>query len=299
MTVSTAISTASSAESRDGTNTGAKINAARTRPVPVDFEQVAKGRGVRALARHYRTSQTAVIRWFRESGVERTPRAMRAGKIPADLSERAQAMGITALTSYYNAARPTVIAWLASLGISAKGRDGGAVPDDLAAQARAMTRIQLATHYQVGETTIRRWLAEIDITPLDPRTMPAPEDFVEVAATMTRRELRDHYSRGAETIARWIRETGAKPLMPRPRSAPHYTRPPLRYVRQPGHSNVAAIKSNYTAEDHAADTLRRFGPVYRCDERGRPDLKGKRWRVGNVVLTGAELIARAGRKVAA
>lgn len=46
----------------------------------------------------------------------------------------------------------------------------------------------------------------------------------------------------------------------------------------------------------AADFLRSFAPVYRCDERGRPHERGAHWRYGAVVLTPDELLQRAARR---
>lgn len=48
--------------------------------------------------------------------------------------------------------------------------------------------------------------------------------------------------------------------------------------------------------DMAARHLRRDGPVYRCDEKGEANPKGKCWRYGNIVLTEVELLAKAERK---
>lgn len=49
----------------------------------------------------------------------------------------------------------------------------------------------------------------------------------------------------------------------------------------------------------AADFLRKFSPIYRCNERGRADVGegAKRfWRYGNVILTPDELMQRAAAK---
>lgn len=43
----------------------------------------------------------------------------------------------------------------------------------------------------------------------------------------------------------------------------------------------------------AAEYLRRFGPVVRCNEGGAYDPAGARWRRGSVVLSAAEIVERA------
>lgn len=48
-----------------------------------------------------------------------------------------------------------------------------------------------------------------------------------------------------------------------------------------------------TQADLAADHLRRLSSVWRCNENGSPNPKGKFWRRGWAILTDAELIARA------
>lgn len=46
----------------------------------------------------------------------------------------------------------------------------------------------------------------------------------------------------------------------------------------------------------AADFLRRFCPVSRCDAAGKYDPRGRYWRIGDAVLAEADIIARATRK---
>lgn len=48
--------------------------------------------------------------------------------------------------------------------------------------------------------------------------------------------------------------------------------------------------------DMAAQHLRREAPVFRADALGEPNPKGKCWRYGGMVLTEAEMIAKAERK---
>ena len=48
--------------------------------------------------------------------------------------------------------------------------------------------------------------------------------------------------------------------------------------------------------DLAAQHLQKYAPVFRCQADGTPTVKGSHWRYGSVVLTEAEMIARAERK---
>jgi hypothetical protein len=62
-----------------------------------------------------------------------------------------------------------------------------------------------------------------------------------------------------------------------------------------GHERIVTQRydRDTSPDGEAADYLRRFGPVYRCNSVGRPDIAGKFWRRGSAVLTSAELIERA------
>jgi hypothetical protein len=48
--------------------------------------------------------------------------------------------------------------------------------------------------------------------------------------------------------------------------------------------------------DMAAQHLRRDAPVFRCDADGAANPKGKCWRYGNILLSEAEMMAKAERK---
>ena len=48
--------------------------------------------------------------------------------------------------------------------------------------------------------------------------------------------------------------------------------------------------------DLAAQHLQKYAPVFRCQSDGAPTVRGSHWRYGSVVLTEAEMIARAERK---
>lgn len=120
---------------------------------------------------------------------------------------------------------------------------------------------------------------------------PAPDDFIKQRQTLGGQwKLAAHYRVSHRTVARWIAELGLPDLR---QSEAHRARARLRMP--PNGSPTVARLHSYSAHDNAADTLRRHTPVYRCDERGRADPKGSHWRVGNTVVDGDELLARADR----
>lgn len=167
-------------------------------------------------------------------------------------------------------------------------------PDDFLWLAESLCRRQLGFHYRVGFRQIETWVRETGASPRNGRESrpeqrrKVPDDFLEIAPGLTRNLIKDHYRTNEKAVARWLLETGITPAA--------YTAPGKlpRYYRVPGQSNVTVLR-NYGPQDEAADILRCHMPVYRCDERGRFDQKGKLWRVGNVTVDGDELLVRAAR----
>ena len=165
------------------------------------------------------------------------------------------------------------------------------VPDNLV-QLYLETRSseKVAIILGVGSSTVCKWLkdAGVQINVANTRH-PIPADFAEHAPHMTQGQLEAAYSASHGVVRRWLGDAGVSPRK--------VVVVPIARDRGPGYVNIAPSQT-YGPEDAAADTLRKFGAVFRCDERGRADHKGTHWRFGNVVLTGDELIARAERKAA-
>lgn len=154
---------------------------------------------------------------------------------------------------------------------------------------------RLQKHYRTNWTTVRRWIEEAGLpllkSPPPNNARLIPEDFAEVCPTLSQAELGRRYKADRGVIVRWCNLLG---VQPKPRG-PAKPKPTLaRYYRVPGQSNVTALR-NYGPHDEAADVLRHHFPVYRCDDRGRQNEKGKFWRVGNAVVDGDELLVRAAR----
>lgn len=229
-----------------------------TRQAPTDLVAMADrlDRSVSKTALHYGVGRTVTRRWFVEAGIALRP-TQKARPRPADLLEMRAKLG-----SVEN----------------------------------------LQKHYRAASETVKRWLEEVNAPRLHPQhrkgkassnRRPVPDDFAVIAPTMTKAGLMEHYRTNNRAVDRWLAETGAAAATYVP--APTYSRPTLRYVRAPSHSNIAPTRT-YSAEDAAADVLRKWAAVYRCKPNGRADHKGTHWRMGNTVLTGPELIQRAERK---
>lgn len=175
------------------------------------------------------------------------------------------------------------------------------MPADFREVAPTMPIYKLQKHYSAKREVVIRWRDECGLerykfVPHNRR--PVPTDFAEMASWMHRARLIQHYACNDEILRRWIEESGVYP-------AP-WVSPAKRKKGQPGRiihfkqtgPSLASIRT-WDAADEAANKLQKFCPVHRCDENGVANIVGKFWRVGWSVLTDAELIERANRKVAA
>lgn len=126
---------------------------------------------------------------------------------------------------------------------------------------------------------------------------PAPSDFAEAFNRMTQRALAEHYQVNRRMIERWARRLNltspraAKPAASKPVKASANVR------RLPGPKAARTdVARDMSQVGRAVDYLRRYGAVYRCNERGGAvDKGGTHWRRGSAVLTDAEVIERAVR----
>lgn len=211
---------------------------------------------------------------------------------PAD----AFTMSAPELKRKYRAGDPAIRRWRNEVGLDPRPPQFVPPPADFAELAKTRTQKELKAHYGVGSTRVSTWAKLTGASPVNGRVVritrrkPVPDDFAEIAPMMTKTALQRHYGCYWETMERWLAETGAVPckFVPIPPKRTGYNfRPRTR---------LASSSRNYTALDEAADILRHYFPVYRCDDRGLADEKGKFWRVGNVRVDGDELLARAARK---
>lgn len=180
------------------------------------------------------------------------------------------------------------------------------IPSDFAIVAPTMPIYKLQKHYRASARVILRWLRvsgapRTTFTPHNKR--PVPADLAERAADMHVAALAKHYCVKDETVQRWLAETGCeaaryvRPRKEQPTKERAHSEGRVLQLRAMNRLNLVTIRVSDDA-DEAADKLRRFCPVTRCDEQGRFDITGKFWRVGRVVLTDAELIERAERRAA-
>jgi len=160
------------------------------------------------------------------------------------------------------------------------------IPDDfVATQSELKTSAKLAKHYRASTRTVYKWMRALGIVLIDPhRLRPLPSDFPTMARLLTKSALAAHYKTTPQVIARWFTETDLTPKDPRA----------TRNISQTWRPDIPGPRRE-TEHDLAAEYLRRFGPVSRCDERGRYRQAGDYYLVGNTVHTKDELLARARR----
>lgn len=233
--------------------------------MPADFIEVATRleHHCNDLRKHYRVGDAAIVRWLKESG-------LRAG-IPKGF----RACGAATFP-----------------------------PEGFTDDVAVSTLRQLTEKYG-GPKVVGRWCRMLRIEPIKVKGKhPVPDDFADNARVMNKWELRKHYGCGDIKVNRWLDLLGisaAKYHPPRRESAPKAYKPRMtvRTGRAAGSSYLPMYDQQHktkTMFDLAADTLRReHWVVYHATETGKPDPKGAYWRVGNVVCTPDELLARAAR----
>lgn len=174
-----------------------------------------------------------------------------------------------------------------------------AIPSDFAQKAKTMCRNQLVKHYRTSDKVVRRWADEVGISLSNGRNgHPVPEKWEELAAVNTIVDLQRMFNVDRKVIKRWMVETEIEPVPFNRKGIIPVNRKPKseRAFKVMGSPHKAIIRDKpRSIWDDAADVLRHYGPVYRCDEKGKADQKGRYWRAGMVILTPDELLARADR----
>ena len=117
-----------------------------------------------------------------------------------------------------------------------------------------------------------------------------PEDFVvELKRLGGSKAAAAHYQASLKTITRWRTESGltfGRRVKKRPRGVG---------FGRPGGLPRVEIFRDMSAPGHAADFLRRYGAVFRCDENRKPNAKGGFWNRNGRVLTDTDIMERAER----
>ncbi|MDQ2762682.1 MAG: hypothetical protein M3Y22_04085 [Pseudomonadota bacterium] len=170
------------------------------------------------------------------------------------------------------------------------GRKAIDIPSDFAAYGHR-TNLFLCAHFQVSKQVIARWRRESGTPkPRQLRTRSTfvpklmPENFAAIAPALQLHEARAFFGVGDGPLRRWAMNCGVT-------------------FRRPANANHRATAIKVDRDDSrdmsragmAADYLKRFGPVFRCNERGNPEGRPTHWRRGSFVLTDQEIIERAER----
>lgn len=116
-----------------------------------------------------------------------------------------------------------------------------------------------------------------------------PDDFLPVLRRLGSQGAAKHFHASLATVTRWRRELELKPQA-RMKKGIGQSRTDRGFMPRPLIQN-----RDMTLAGQAADYLRRFGSVYRCDASGSPTAKGTMWRRGFAVLSDDEIMHRAQR----
>lgn len=168
------------------------------------------------------------------------------------------------------------------------------VPADFADNWQTMSQIDLCAHYGRGSAVVSDWCKRLGLV----RTQgtgrvkaQTPTDFAAFVKGKSRREIAGHYGISPETVRRMCAELGIRTEGVAFRQSGTSVSSKL----QPYHKTAMAPQRDMTRAGMAADWLRRFGPVVRCNAAGAYDPRGDHWRRGSTVLTADEVIDRAER----
>lgn len=168
------------------------------------------------------------------------------------------------------------------------------MPDDFPKLAKGMNRYQLVKHYKTSDKAVARWATECGVMPVRTVNRPVPDDWEQLCSVHTAAELSRMFQADPKVIKRWIAETEIEPVpFDRKSIVPPKRKPdPFKLMGAP-HKAIIRDKPRSIWDD-AADVLRaERWAVYRCDEKGKADPKGRYWRAGMVILTPDDLLARA------
>ena len=128
---------------------------------------------------------------------------------------------------------------------------------------------------------------------------PLPANWEAMCAEHTAAEITRLLGVGFKVVKRWIGETEIEPVPFNRQGIIPVNRKPKseRAFKVMGSPHKAIINTRpRSIWDDAADVLRaERWVVYRSDEKGKADQKGRYWRAGMVILTPDDLLARADR----
>lgn len=119
-----------------------------------------------------------------------------------------------------------------------------------------------------------------------------PDDFAKVVRVMGSQGAARHYHTSLSTVTRWRREMGMvkHERAKRPSFSGGGTFRTRGFVERPLMTN-----RDFTLAGQAAEFLRHYGSVYRCDASGKPNAKGTHWKRNFSILTDDQIVSRAKR----
>lgn len=114
-----------------------------------------------------------------------------------------------------------------------------------------------------------------------------PDDLFEILCSIGSHGAAKHYHASLSTVTRWRREMELK-------AQARLKRPEAKTIRYAPFRQIPLINNrDMSCAGQAADYLRRYGAVYRCDAVGKPNPKGTHWKRNFAVLTDEEIVSRA------
>lgn len=117
-----------------------------------------------------------------------------------------------------------------------------------------------------------------------------PIDFLIILRARGSLGAARYFKASLSTVTRWRRECGVKPQDRAVKSSAG------KSVRRAFRQTPLAQQRDCSAAGLAAEFLRKSSPIFRCDQRGRLNPKGKFWHRGGYVLSDDEVIVRAQRQ---
>lgn len=168
------------------------------------------------------------------------------------------------------------------------------VPDDFYSLAPTMTMKQAQEHYGCGGGVVARWYRETGIRSASASVI-APADFADMVTGLTYSEAGLKLGVSRDVATRLMKAAGIDPPKAFRAPPPPLNKPKVSFKPSGPTLALDRIQRDMTVTGQAVDFLRRIGPVWRCAERGKPDVDGQYWRRGSAVLTGDEVVERATR----
>lgn len=118
-----------------------------------------------------------------------------------------------------------------------------------------------------------------------------PDDFVETLERLGSAGCAAYYRASLTTVTKWRRAKGLKPQFRAKRVSQG-----MRVRGRPGGGErPLAVKRDWSRAGQAAEFLRRFGPISRCDENRAFNPAGEFWNRNGHLLSADDVVSRAER----